>query len=438
LTWTFTLRKGLVFSDGSPVTAVDAVTSIERWGKKDNLGRAMFAAGAQLKADSVETFTLTLKEPFGLVLDALSKPSGNPLFIYPQRLAKTDVNTPVTEMVGSGPFLFVKEEWVPGNKVVYVKNPKYVPRSEPADGLAGGKVVKVDRVEWVYIPDGNTAVAALKNGEIDMIESVTPDFLPSLAADKNVQLNMSSPAQGMMVINTLHPPFNNAKARQALYHMVDQETYTAALGYPDKYRVKYCGSLYTCNTPVELTTGSERYRKADLNKAKQLLKESGYKGEKVVVLYATDQVLAPASQVTISLLKKIGVNVDVQTMDWASVAARRLKKDAPEKGGWHIFHTYGTYFDAATPITNPWLAASCGNSLPGWPCDEELDKLRNAWIKEGDVAKRKDLAGKMQVRAYETVPYVMWGQYYPVHATRGLKNHEPMKVGIPVMWNVEK
>jgi peptide/nickel transport system substrate-binding protein len=189
---------------------------------------------------------------------------------------------------------------------------------------------------------------------------------------------------------------------------------------------------------VEVTTGSERYRKADLSKAKQLLKESGYKGEKVVVLYATDQVLAPASQVTISLLKKIGVNVDVQTMDWASVAARRLKKDAPEKGGWNIFHTYGTYFDAATPITNPWLAASCGNSLPGWPCDEELDKLRNAWIKEGDAAKRKDLAGKMQVRAYETVPYVMWGQYYPVHATRGLKNHEPMKVGIPVMWNVEK
>ena len=436
--WTFTLRKSLTFSDGKTVTAADCIASIERWAKKDNLGRALFAAGAQFTADSADTFTLTLKEPFGLVLEALSKPSGSPLFIYPERIAKTDISTAVTEMVGSGPFLFVKEEWVPGNKVVYVKNPKYVPRSEPADGLAGGKVVKVDRVEWVYIPDGNTAAAALKNGEVDMIEIVAPDFITVLEADKSIQLHTSVGAQGMLIPNSLHPPFNNVKARQALYYLVDQNTYTKALGYPDKYRMKYCASLYTCSSPTETSAGAARYQKADLEKAKQLMKESGYKGEKVVVLYGTDQALSPAAQVTIQQLKKIGVNVDVQSMDWASVASRRLKKEAPEAGGWSLFHTYGGYFDAGTPLTNPWLSASCGNSLPGWPCDEELDKLRSAWLKEVDPAKRKTLADQVQVRGFETVPYVAWGQYFPVHATHGLKNTDAMKSGIPVMWNVEK
>ncbi|KAG1444454.1 hypothetical protein G6F57_017814 [Rhizopus arrhizus] len=164
-TWTFTLRPGLKFNDGTPVTAEDCIASLQRWAKKDTLGQAMMAAGAELAATGDNTFTLTLKEPFGLVLDALSKPSGMPPFIMPKRLAMTDPNTQVTEMGGSGPFLFKRDEWVPGNKVVYVKNPAYVPRAEPADGLAGGKNVKVDRVEWLYIPDGNTATAALMNGE---------------------------------------------------------------------------------------------------------------------------------------------------------------------------------------------------------------------------------------------------------------------------------
>jgi len=438
LKWTFTLRKGLAFSDGQPVTTKDVIASIQRWAKKDNLGRAMMASVAEMKADSADTFTMTFKEPFGLVLEALSKPSGSPPFIYPERLAKTDISTPVTEMVGSGPFLFVKEEWVPGNKVVYAKNPKYVPRDEPADGLAGGKVVKIDRVEWTYIPDGNTAAAALRNGEVDMLENVAPDFIRVLESDKAIQLHTSIGTQGMLIPNSMHPPFNHPKARQALYHIVDQNLYTTALGYPDKYRLQYCGSLYTCNSPTESKAGSDLYRKPDLNKAKQLLAEAGYKGEKVVLLYGTDQALSPAAQVTIQQLKKIGVNLDVQSMDWASVAARRLKKEAPDAGGWSLFHTHGGYFDAGSPAVNPWLSAACGNSLPGWPCDPELDKLRATWMKEVDPAKRRELADQIQLRGFESAPYVMWGQYFPVHATRGLKNTDAMKSGIPVMWNVEK
>lgn len=436
--WSFTLRDKLLFNDGTPVTAADCVASINRWAKKDTLGRLLMQAGATFNVVDDKTFELKLEKKFGLVLAALSKPSGMPLFVMPKRLADTDPSVPVTEMVGSGPFLFKKDEWVPGNKVVYVKNPNYTPRSEPADGLAGGKVVKVDRVEWLYLPDANTAAAALQNGEVDMIESVTPDFLPVLEGNADIQLTTARATQGMIVPNFLFPPFNNVKARQALYHVIDQIAFVSAVGYGEKYRTDYCPSMYTCDSPYATDVGAAPYKTPDFEKAKALLKEAGYKGEKVVILYPTDNVNSPANLVLAQAMKKAGFNVDLQAMDWASVAARRLKKDPPDQGGWNIFLTHGGYFDASTPVTNPWLSAPCGNGLPGWPCDEELDKLRNQWIAEDDEQKSKELAAKIQERAYQSVPYVIWGEFKPVIATRGLTNTELMKTGIPVMWNVEK
>jgi peptide/nickel transport system substrate-binding protein len=436
--WTFTLRAGLKFSDGTAVTAQDAVASIERWGKRDTMGQAMFKAGAQFKATDANTFTLTLTEPFGLVLEALSKPSGMPLFVLPARLAATDASVPITEMVGSGPFIFKRDEWVPGNKVVYVKNPNYVPRNEPADGLAGGKKVMVDRVEWVYIPDGNTATAALTAGEVDMIELVPPDYLSVLESNSDVKLETTVASQGMAVINAMHPPFNNVKARQALYYLVNQKEMVSAIGYPEKYRVDYCATMYICGSPLATDAGAAAYAKPDLAKAKQLLQEAGYKGEKIVVMYPTDNMTGPAVMVLSQAMQKAGINVDMQSMDWASVAARRLKKDLPAQGGWNVFLTWGGYYDASTPLTNPWLSAACGNSLPGWPCDEKLDELRTAWVRETDTAKRKTLAASIQARAYESVPYVMWGEFKPTFAVRGLKKVELMKTGVPVMWNVEK
>ncbi|SAI71046.1 ABC transporter substrate-binding protein [Bordetella ansorpii] len=438
LNWKFTLRDGLKFSDGAPVTAADCVASIERWGKKDTMGQALMRAGAKLKVEDERSFSLTLSEPFGPMLEALSKPSGLPLFIMPKRLADTDPNTAVTEMVGSGPFLFKRDEWVPGNKVVYVKNPNYVPRKEAPDGLAGGKQVKVDRVEWLYIPDGNTAAAALANGEVDMVELVPPDFLPMFEGNPDVQLTPTVASQGMAVVNSQQPPFNDPRARQALYYLINQKAMTTAMGYSDKYRVDYCPTLYICNSPLATDAGAAPYAKQDLAKAKALFQAAGYKGEKIVLLHPTDNPTGQAVLVLAQNLQKAGINVDLQSMDWASVAARRLKKEPSAQGGWNIFLTWGGYYDASTPLTNPWLSAACGNSLPGWPCDKPLDELRTQWVRESDAARRKELAAAIQARAYETVPYVMWGEFKPVMATRGLSHTELLKTGMPVMWNMQK
>src|SRR5215467_11041658 len=187
LTWTFTLRDGLEWHDGKPVTAEDCVASIKRWGAKDSMGQKLMSVMADLSAPDAKTIKMVLKQPYGMVLESLGKSSSNVPFMMPKRMADTDPNTQITDATGSGPFIFKKDEWKPGEKAVYVKNPKYKPRSEPASALSGGKVAKVDRVEWVWIADTQTKVNALMNGEVDLVEIVPPDLLPLLQKDKNIK-----------------------------------------------------------------------------------------------------------------------------------------------------------------------------------------------------------------------------------------------------------
>jgi len=130
LTYTFTLRDGLKFHDGQPVRSADCIASLERWTKRDALGQKLAQSTESWIAVNDKTFKLKLKKPFPLTLDALGKLSANVPFIMPERVAKTDAFQNITETIGSGPFRFVKDEWVPGSKVVYAKNNDYVPRKE--------------------------------------------------------------------------------------------------------------------------------------------------------------------------------------------------------------------------------------------------------------------------------------------------------------------
>lgn len=439
LQWSFTLRPGLKFSDGAAVTSADCVASIQRWSVRDSFGRAMTAAGAQWKTVDASTFTLTLKEPFGLVLDGLAKPSGFPPVILPERLAKAPTTAPLTEVLGSGPFVFKRDEWVPGSKAVFLKNPAYVGRKEPPSGLAGNKTAHFDRVEWLYLPDSNSSTAALKNGEVDMIEQVPPDYITPLRTDPNIKVGSGGSYQGFVVFNQLFAPFNNAKARQAVLHAINQEKYVAGMGYPLDMRTTYCATWFICGSPNQTEAGAEPFRKVDLAKAKQLLADSGYKGEKIVVLVPTDiTYLNAAALVTVQTLKSIGMNVETQTSDWATITGRRAKKDAPDAGGWNVYVTVAGEFDVNSPMANAYLSAACGNSLPGWPCDKALDELRSAWVRETVPAKRKELLDRFQQRAFEAVPYAYFGQYSPAFAARkNLKNLD-LYWSIPTLWALDK
>ena len=440
LDYSFVLRDGLKFHDGQPVRGADCVASIKRWMARDALGQTLATVVAEMKGGDDKNFSIHLKEPFPLLIDGLAKVSSLAPFMMPERLAKTDPFQQVTEMVGSGPFKFVKEEHEPGNKVVYVKNADYLPRSEPPDWASGGKVVKVERVEWHVVPDIATKAAALQSGEDDWWENPPGDLWPVLAANSDIALSSADAirAMGCLRFNWLYPPFDNVKMRQAVLMVASQPDYmTAFVG--DQKNWDVCASFFTCGGPMASTGGSEALTgKRDYDKAKQLIKEAGYNGEKIVVLDAVDQPLIHAEAlVTADILKKLGLNVEYVAADWGTVVTRRASKKPPAEGGWNMFETGWVGSDLIDPSTNVMLRANGDNAWFGWPKDDQLEALRSDWLKAKDLEERQEIAAKIQQRAFEVVPYVPTGQFEAKTALRkNLKGFKPAPALF--MWNIEK
>jgi peptide/nickel transport system substrate-binding protein len=440
LTYTFTLRDGLKFHDGQPVRSADCIASIERWSKRDALGQKLAEATASWSAVNDRTFRLSLKKPFPLTLEGLAKPSSNVPFIMPERIAKTDAFKNIEDATGSGPFKFVKAEWVPGNKVVYVKNTDYVPRKEPPSWASGGKVVKVDRVEWIYIPDSATAAAALNAGEADWWEQMPPDLIPLLSKNKSITVKNIDPlgSMGLLRFNFLHPPFNNDKMRQALLYALNQQDYVIGIA-GDAKNGHPCYSYYTCGTPLATEVAADPLKgKRDLEKARQLIKEAGYKGERIVIIDATDQpIVHSQSLLTLEMLKKLGLNAEVQAGDWGTLITRRAVKEPPEKGGWNIFHTWLVGPDMVNPAVNFPIRGTGDKAWFGWPTDQKLEDLREAWFNSTDAASSKKAATAVQQRAFEFVPFVPTGQFILPTAYRS--NISGVIIApMSLLWNVEK
>ena len=441
LTWTFTLREGLQWSDGLPVTAEDCAASIKRWGAKDSMGQKLMSEVADLSAPDTRTIKMVLKEPYGLVLESLGKSSSNIPFMMPRRVAETDPNTQITDATGSGPFIFKKDEWKAGEKAVYVKNPNYKPRSEPPSGLSGGKVAKVDRVEWIWIPDQQTQINALLNGEVDLVEIVPPDLLPLLQKEKTVKTMVTNLAgrQYAMRFNVLHKPFDNAKVRQAVLYALDEKEFLEAnIGNPDYYVV--CKSLFPCGSPLESTKGWEDKVSGNTAKAKQILQEAGYDGTPVVLLQPSDLgVLTNLAPVAKSQLERAGFKVELQSMDWQSLVNRVISKKGPiTEGGWNAFATSWVQADLLDPLMTPFLAANCEKARAGWPCDAAIEKVRDAYARASAPEEKKRIATEAQVLNTQVVTHIPLGEWYQVGAVRAnVTLPEPLPP-VTVFWGVEK
>jgi peptide/nickel transport system substrate-binding protein len=439
LTYTIALRDGLVWHDGKPVTSEDCVASIKRWAAKDSMGQKMLGFVKDFQVVNAKTFKIDLKEPTGLVLGALGKPSSNVPFMMPKRVAETDPNTQISDFTGSGPFVFKKDEWKPGDKAVYVKFDKYKPRPEKPSALAGGKVVKVDRIEWKWIPDHQTAINALLAGEVDYLESPPHDLLPVLKQDPNVRLVNGNPLGNQFTFrfNTLAKPFDNPKVRQAVFYAFNQEDFLkAVVGDPAWY--KTCRSFFPCGSPFATTKGMEGLLEANYGKAQALLKEAGYDGTPIVLMHSTDlAVLTNLAPVAKAHMERGGFKVDMQDMDWQTLVARRAKKDPPTAGGWHAFLTSWVSADILNPVMMGFLNASCDKAMFGWPCDKELEAIRDQFARETNPAKQKALAEAAQVRATIYPTHIPVGQWYGPLAAR--KNVDGMlEAPVTVFWNVEK
>jgi peptide/nickel transport system substrate-binding protein len=439
LTYTFTLRDGLVWHDGALVTADDCIASIKRWAARDALGQKVMSFVDTIAAQGPKSFAIKLREPTGLLIFALGKPSSNVPFMMPKRVADTDPNTQISDFTGSGPFVFKRDEWKPGDKAVYVRFDKYKPRAEPASGLAGGKLAKVDRVEWVAMSDQQQIVNAVLAGEIDYIEAPSHDLLPLLKADPNIGLVDYNPLgnQYTFRMNHLQKPFDNPKVRQALFYALNQKDFLdATIGNPDYY--KLCKAMFVCGTALASDKGMDGLLESNFKKAQDLLKEAGYDGTPIVLLHSTDlQVLTNLAPVAKQLMEKAGFRVDMQSMDWQTVVARRVKKDPANAGGWHGMLTSWVSADILNPVMNSFVNAGCDKANFGWPCDAELEKLRDAFARAPDAAAQKEVAEAVQVREREVVTHVWLGQWYqPIAARKTISGI--LTAPVPVFWNVEK
>jgi peptide/nickel transport system substrate-binding protein len=440
-TWRITLRSDLAFHDDNKVLARDCVASIKRWGARDGFGQALIAATDEISAPDDRTIVFRLKYPFALLPDALAKTPPSMCPIMPERLATTDPYKQVSEMVGSGPYRYKADERIPGSRVVYQRNPKYVPRSGGTpDATAGPKVAHFERIEWLIIPDAGTVAAAMQNGEIDWWLTPNADLLPLLKKQARLKVETVNPTGTIatMRFNHLNPPFNNPALRRAMLGGVEQADYMIGAVGTDETLWRDKVGIFCPDTPLANDAGMQVLTsKRDMAKVKRDIEAAGYKGEKIVVLMPSDIPWAKAAaDITADWLRRVGANVEVPAMDWATLVQRRAKTEPVEQGGWSIFHTGWSGLDMVNPAGHVFLRGNGKAATVGWPSSPKIEELRDAWFRAPDLAAQKALAEKLQLQAFEDVPYIPLGQYFIPTAYQA--NLSGMLQGSPVFWNIRR
>jgi peptide/nickel transport system substrate-binding protein len=438
LTWVFRLRPGLKFHDGEPVLARDAVASVNRWAARDPIGGMIKAIEHELAAVDDRTFRWSLKKPFPKMRLALGKIATPTCYIMPARLAATDPYKQISAHVGSGPMRFLKDEWVPGARAAFERFPGYEPRTEPASWLAGGKRVLVDRIEWVTMPEPATAAVALQNGEIDWWEQILPDVAPVLRKNRDVLVDIIDPLGqvGYLVMNHLHPPFNDVRARRAILMAISQEDCMRAyVGEDDrlwKPMPSYIapGALYT-EEGGDILKGPR-----DLDAAKRLLADSSYAGRPVTIMAGQDIPPNKAfGDVTVDLLRRLGMNVDYAAVDFGTVVARRLKSAPPSEGGWNMYIS-GNYTIEHGP-THKLLRSKGELALNGWSSSAAVEAEVEAWYDAKSLNEEKDIARRLNKAAFDHVPYAPLGRFMMQMAWRkSLAGMAPAPMPFP--WGVSK
>ena len=440
LTWTFRLRSGLKFHDGEPVTARDVVASINRWAVRDTLGQSIKALEQELVAIDDRSFRWVLKKPYPKMLLALGKISAPCCFIMPARIAATDPFKQINDYIGSGPMRFVRSDWVPGAKSVFERFADYVPRAEEASWMAGGKRIVADRIEWITMSDAATVAAALQNREVDWWELPLPDLIPMLRKSRNVVVDIQDRYGniGVLSMNHLYPPFNDARARRAILMALNQEEYMRAYLGDEATMWKLLPGYFVPGSPYYTEQGGEILKgPRKLDEARRLLAESGYAGEPIVCMAAQDLANHKAwGDITADLLKQLGMTVDFAGVDWGTVVARRGQKAPPAKGGWHMYHTSVYGVDWVVP-TSPFIQANGTAVVDGWAKSPTVEAEIANWFAADTLDDEKAAAGRLNEAALNEVMCAPLGWYLRHYAwTKELAG--VTQGPLPFFWGVSK
>jgi peptide/nickel transport system substrate-binding protein len=420
--WTLKLRDGLRFHDKEPVLARDAVASIRRFAPRVSFATALMDATEELSAPDDRTVRFRLKRPFPHLPEALAGPGGNVPAIMPERVAKESPFKPVAEVVGSGPYRFLKDEHVSGARAAFERFDLYRPRDGGAVGFtAGPKVAHFDRVEWLTL-DPFSALAALRKGEIDWWENPPRDLVGQVAGDRNITvISHFATANGIMTFNQLNPPFDNPAIRRALLGAADQAEAMSAIAGTDRDNWRDGIGLFGTGAPLATDVGTEILRAPrDYAKVRQALAAAGYKGEKIVVIAPTDvSELGNLTRTGAEQLRRAGMNVDLQEMDFGSVVRRRGNQGPSDKGGYNMFCTL---IDRSLPNVHPYgylaIRADGKEVLNGWANSARIEELRADWLDAADFEQQKRICTKLQKQLWEDVPFIPMGEYWQATAYR--------------------
>jgi peptide/nickel transport system substrate-binding protein len=426
LVWTLNLRDGLRFHDNEPVLARDVVASIRRFAPRVPFATALMDATDELSALDDRTVRFRLKRRFPHLPQALAGPGGNVPAIMPERLAQESPFKPVAEIVGSGPYRFLKDEHVSGAHAAFARFDQYRPREGAgptgARGFTSGpKVAHFERVEWLTL-DPFSAAAALKQGEIDWWENPARDLVPQVTGDRNITVvSHFATANGIMSFNHRYPPFDKPAIRRALLGAVDQAEAMSTIAGTDRDNWRDGIGLFGTGAPFASDLGIEVLKgPRDYAKVKQALAAAGYNDEKIVVIVPTDvNELGHMTRTGAEQLRRAGMNIDLQEMDFGSVLRRRANEGPPNKSGWSMFCTL---IDRSLPNVHPYgtsaIRANGKEALNGWANSPQIEELRAAWLGAEDFEEQKRICAELQQQMWLDVPFIPLGEYWQASAYR--------------------
>jgi peptide/nickel transport system substrate-binding protein len=243
----------------------------------------------------------------------------------------------------------------------------------------------------------------------------------------------------VMRFNVLHPPFDNVKLRRAILPALNQEDFMDAAMGGDKELSRTGVGVFTPGSPLANSAGLDTLAgRRDLELAKRLVAESGYKGERVVFLAPTDYpILNAECQVGSDLLRKIGLNVDYQASDWGTMIVRRGNRETVDKGGWSAFCTAWEALNLVDPGAHYPIMGTGLKGWFGWFESRRLEDLRTAWFDAPGLDAQRKVAEQIQLAVWEEVPYYPLGQYFQPIARRS--NIEGIvRSPFPLFWNVRR